>query len=183
MSEEIKKEPLGLGEILNSFHEFTPSCYTPERLEEHLLGANNALCTLREEIMPDFKNDALALMSEYGYDTVQIIEHIFHSLEVWSDVHLKYLQDEADWAEAQILNKMECHEASTHFEDYMNPPQEQSGTRHETHANIVYADTDSVIDGRDKTLCMYDVYEKAMGFKRPVLHCDKDGNTWINSQE
>lgn len=104
------------------FHEFAPSCYTPELLEEHLLGANNALCTMREEIMPDLKNEALALMSDYGYDTVQIIEHIFRSLEVWSDVHLKYLYDEADWAEAQILNKMECYEASKHFEDYMNPP-------------------------------------------------------------
>lgn len=107
------------------FHEFEPSCYTPELLEEHLLGANNALCTMREEIMPDLKNEALALMSDYGYDTVQIIEHIFRSLEVWSDVHLKYLYDEADWAETQILNKMECHEASKHFEDYMNPPVEE----------------------------------------------------------
>lgn len=123
MTKEIKDE-WRLPEI----HEFTPECYTPELLEEHLLGANNALATLCEEILPDLKSESLALMSQYGYDTVQIIEHIFKSINIWSDVHMKYLYDEAEWAEGRILYKMECHEASKHFEDYMNPP---SGTRRE----------------------------------------------------
>ena len=111
-----------LGKILHSMHEFEPSCYTLETLDEHLLGANNALCTMTEEFLPDLKNEALALMSEYGYDTVQIIEHIFHNLEVWSEVHMNYLYEEAEWTRNEIMTKMECHEASTHFEDYMNQP-------------------------------------------------------------
>lgn len=126
MTEEIKKEPLGLGELLDSFHEFVPGCYTLDTLDEHLLGANNALCTLAEEIMPDLKNEAIALIKEHDCDPVQVIEQTFRNISVWIDVHLRYLEDEAEWTRNEILKKMEyqqeCHEASEHFEDYMNVP-------------------------------------------------------------
>lgn len=89
-------------------------------------------------------------------------------------LHYKEVKDCYDLT----LERMECHEASKHFEDYMNKPitstkyvrdeikknhfssmfgkmlTPESGTR-QTHA-LPYVDTDSVIDGTDKTLCMYD---------------------------
>ncbi len=81
-------------------------------------------------------------------DDISVMRAMIAGLRKYAD----YLEHITKERETEIWDSMECHEASKHFEDYMNKP--ESGSRH-THA-LPYFDTDSVIDGTDKTLCMYD---------------------------
>ena len=130
MTEEIKKEPLGLGELVDSFHEFVPECYTLDTLDEHLLGANNAFASLVEELYQDkrgFEAEITRAYDNRDYKKLMwLINNLYTSIRSFTEIHMDYLEDEAEWTRNEILKKMEyqqeCHEASEHFEDYMNVP-------------------------------------------------------------
>ena len=122
-------------------------CYHEEEYAKHgldwLRGADEQLgeilCTIRNIYSVISVEDYTAI------DYVKEIENDINYRRMCYDAAINLLLEEMEY-------QQECHEASKHFEDYMNVP-------------------------------FPEVYEKAMDFKRPVLHCDKDGNTWINSQE
>lgn len=53
-------------------------------------------------------------------DDVKMTLAIVSGLRKYAD----YLEQITKERETEILDRMACYEASTHFEDYMNPPQE-----------------------------------------------------------
>lgn len=124
-------------------------------------------------------------------DDVKMMYAMVSGLRNYAD----YLEQITKERETEILDRMACYEASKHFEDYMNKPitstkyvrdeikknhfanmfgtmlTPESGTRRETHADVIYFDTDSVIDGTDKTPCMYDYAEDIINGRDDIAIC------------
>lgn len=85
---------------------------------ELLLNSHEALRWIkRDSHREDYINILLALWARANAKMGEIAFILENSID--------YLQNEED----EILHAMECHEASTHFEDYMNEPTEQSANR------------------------------------------------------
>lgn len=115
-------EQININTLLDQY-EYDPKFYGLQEIECAELTANNVCEMLREE-MEDYTN---RIMLEFenklrDTDTLHIFCKICH--QMWSEIDSiqKYYFDECDKTRDVILEQMECHEASKHFEDYMNPP-------------------------------------------------------------
>ena len=109
---------------LVDYYEYNPNLYGLNEIDCAELTANNVTEMLREQ-MQDFVE---RILLEYGYklretDTLHIFNIICHHM--WGEITAiqEYYFHECDKTRKAILEKMECHEVSTHMEDYMNEPQ------------------------------------------------------------
>lgn len=130
MSNEIKKDPFGLNEILDNMYEFDPRLYSLQEIDAVDIAISNVIDEFREIAEDEIKD----IMRVYEgklreTDTLHIFSIFSHKV-LWST--LTYLEEkygnECEKTRSKILEEMEyqseCNEASKHFEDYMNQPQE-----------------------------------------------------------
>lgn len=96
-------------------------------------------------------------------DDISVMRAMIAGLRKYAD----YLESVTKERETEIWDKMKCAEDAKHFEDYMNKP--ESGTRR-THATAYFV-SDSVIDGTDKTPCMYDYVENILNGRDDIAIC------------
>ncbi len=119
-------EQINLNTLLDNY-EYNPKLYSLEEIDCAELTANNVVESLREE-MDYFIKTILAEHEQKlrQTDTMYIFNRICHHMWDKLDFVEKYYFDECEKTRKAILEQMECHEASKHFEDYMNEPECQT---------------------------------------------------------